>query len=149
MVLTTQSTSDIPLLANHFIYTYAKEHRLRRKKLTKKAGDFLIDYAFPGNIRELKTIIERTLEVSPGDEIEVEDLDMPKFRAPEQNNIPADYLKMPFNDAVGEFEKIYLENLLRETKGNISTTSEKAGIERSVLYRKFEKYKIDPKSFKC
>lgn len=121
---------------------------MQKKTLSKKALDLLMKHDFPGNIRELKNIIERALETSQRDEIEVEDLDISTFRDSGKNNIPAGYLNKPFNDAVGEFEKIYLENLLRETKGNISTASEKADIERSVLYRKFDKYKINPKSFK-
>lgn len=139
---------DISLLAEHFISTYTRQHRLRKKKLSKKALDSLMNYDFPGNIRELKTIIERALDASQGAEIEVEDLDLPTLRDTGKNEIPSIYFEKPFNDAVGEFEKIYLENLLRETKGNISLTSEKAGIERTVLYRKFAKYDINPKLFK-
>ena len=140
---------DVPLLANHFIYTYAREHRLRRKELSIKASDLLRDYAFSGNIRELKTIVEGALETSQGDEIEEEDLGIQTFKDSGQNNIPVDCLEKPFKEAMGESEKIYLENLLREEKGNISSASKRAGIARTVLYDKLEKYKIDHKSFKC
>ena len=139
---------DIPLLIEYFISTYAKEHRCRKKKLSKNVLSFTLNYDFPGNIRELKNIIERALVVSHGEEIEVEDLGVLPFNDLEQHNIPTSYFEKPFNEAVSEFEKIYLENLLKETKGNILLASRKAGIARTVLYDKLEKYKINSKSFK-
>ncbi len=139
---------DIPLLVEYFVSAYVREHRLSKKKLSKKSNDFLINYDFPGNIRELKNIVERALEISQGKEIEVEDLGVLPFNDPEQHNIPTGYFEKPFNEAVGEFEKIYLENLLKETKGNILLASRKAGIARTVLYDKLEKHEINSKSFK-
>ncbi len=139
---------DIPLLVEYFISTYAKERRCQKKNLSKKALGFIINYDFPGNIRELRNIVERALENSQDDEIEMEDLEVLPFNDPEQHNIPIGYFEKPFNEAVGQFEKIYLKNLLKETKGNILLASRKAGIARTVLYDKLEKYKINSKSFK-
>ncbi len=88
---------DIPLLVEYFVSAYAKEHRCQKKKLSKKAVDFVFNYDFPGNIRELKNIIERALEISQSEKIEVEDLGVLPFNDTEQHNIPTGYFEKPFN----------------------------------------------------
>lgn len=138
---------DIPLLVGHFIAAYAKSHRLRKKVVSARALDWLMNYDFPGNIRELKTIIEMALGCSRGDAIEIEDLGISLDKNVRQGALPVHFLKKPFADAISEFEKIYVENRLKETHGNIAKAAEKADMARSVFYDKLKKYNIDPKHF--
>jgi len=128
---------DIPILVNQFLQEIKKEE----KHFTDSALEFLTRYDWPGNIRELKNIVERVVIMTKNKkEIEVEDLS--KYL--EVQNIPkAEQEKfLPLKDYLAAKEREYLTRVLPNFKTQ-KEASEMLAIERTVLYRKLKKYNIN------
>ncbi len=142
---------DIPLLIRHFMKVHAEEQGLRIKEVTPEAMTVFQQYEWPGNIRELRNLIERLMIMVPGNVIDGAQattslqvkppgavsavLSMPS--QPAANPLftqPFDSLR----DARNAFEKEYIARKLREHHWNISRTAEDLKIERSHLHRKIK-----------
>ena len=133
---------DIPTLVEHFLYKSSSISKNTPKKIANEAMQRLINYEWPGNIRELENIIERCVVVITGNLITLEDL-------------PADIAKQDIGNAVcltqadtldetiDNAEKSAIIKILRECNGNRTHASEKLGISRRSLHRKITKYSID------
>lgn len=99
--------------------------------------DYLSSLPYPGNIRELKNLVERTLLVSPATHLDARD-----FRA--------QYTGLPLSPSIGtqesstleSKERIAIENALAQSGGNLTRTAALLGISRQALYRRIEKYGI-------
>ena len=141
---------DIPLLAKLFLKTLLMEAKHNEKELSKPADKALQAYAWPGNVRQLKNIIEWVCIMhgaSEGQCIDVEHLPPDLFTSPANSNsvdsaIQGEYLKMPLRQAREEFEKYYLLGQIQKFDGNISKTAEFIGMERSALHRKLKSLEI-------
>jgi two-component system response regulator AtoC len=127
---------DIPLLIEYFLGKY-EDRTTRVLHFSKKALDALIEYDFPGNIRELENIIERCATLSESNTIEKEDL--PHLISMNSSNEP--YL--PLSDIISHAEKEYIINVLKHTNGSRVKTAEKLGISRKSLWQKIKSYNID------
>jgi DNA-binding NtrC family response regulator len=133
--------SDIPLLADHFLQMFATEMGVEAPALTKEALEALRDYHFPGNVRELKNIIERALIESEGGKIQIEDLRFthPRASAPTSTS-PADSSPealastLPLN--LKEAEAILIQRALEQTGSSMTEAARLLGIGRKTLYRK-------------
>lgn len=127
---------DIPLLANHFLRMFAAEMGIQTPTLSLEALEALESYRFPGNIRELKNIIERALIESGGGQIQPKHLFFVTHNAtPATTAINQETVaELPFN--LGQVEAIWIERALAETKGNMSQAAQLLGINRTKLYRK-------------
>ena len=121
---------DIIPLAMFFIKVFSIKYAVEEKVLSKKAKDQLLNYHWPGNIRELKHVIEKAIITAKGKVI-----DGFSF---EENQINI----KPFKEAKMEFEKNYIENLLKYTNWNISKASKIAKKTRAEIYRLIQKYNI-------
>jgi two-component system, NtrC family, nitrogen regulation response regulator NtrX len=145
-------TEDIPLLVEHFIREFCKEYGKREKKISASAMQLLMDYHWPGNIRELKNLVERLIIMVPSDTIIPPDVqsslrptapsvspkEMKAGPRVEEASVEEDTLRK----ARERFEREYILERLRENGWNISRTAEKLGIERSNLHRKLKAYDI-------
>jgi two-component system, NtrC family, nitrogen regulation response regulator NtrX len=135
---------DIPVLAEHFMATFAEEYGRRPKGLAPGAMALLQRYAWPGNVRELRNLIERLVIMVPGETIEVGDLaflDSAAVAPP----APVDTTPMvALHEARDRFERDYILRALAEQHGNMSRTAEVLGVERSNLYRKMRAFGIAP-----
>ena len=141
---------DIPLLIRHFLEQYGKKYNRTSLRLTREAERILLTYDFPGNIRELENMIQRAVVVSEGNVIETGHLPQTvtmKGRPYSGNEKPAAF-KEAKQLAVDAFEKEYIGECLRTTKGNISLAAKCAGMDVKNFYTKIKKIGIDPKSFK-
>ena len=126
------------------------EAKHNEKELSKPAVKALQAYAWPGNVRQLKNIIEWVCIMhgaSEGQCIDVEHLPPDLFTSPANSNsvdsaIQGEYLKMPLRQAREEFEKYYLLGQIQKFDGNISKTAEFIGMERSALHRKLKSLEI-------
>tara|TARA_B100001142_G_scaffold329895_1_gene394963 strand:+ start:4387 stop:5772 length:1386 start_codon:yes stop_codon:yes gene_type:complete len=133
---------DIPLLAEYFLMEFNKKLNLPKRSLTKEAATTLQNMIWPGNIRQLKNIIERILIMGPHNGlIELEEL--PKNESRSQNDDTKFLLSdgittMPLRDARELFEREYLLTQINKFGGNISRTAKFVGMERSALHRKLK-----------
>lgn len=128
---------DIPLLVDHFMQSLAAEYGQARKKLTPESYDRLMEYNWPGNIRELKNLIERLVIMTPDPIINI--------KAPllKDRTEYTDYLNCTtLKEARDLFEKNFIIKKLEENNRNVSKTAEALGIERSNLHRKIKTYNI-------
>ncbi|HAB18286.1 MAG TPA: sigma-54 dependent transcriptional regulator [Verrucomicrobiota bacterium] len=137
---------DIPVLALHFLRLFAAEMGLRPPPLTPPAQDALQHYDFPGNVRELKNIIERALIESGGDAIRPEHLGLPVVRerpaTATRATRQAAAESLPLNLAAAE--DLLIQRALQETGGNIADAARLLGVHRTRIYRKLAQEEIDP-----
>ncbi len=126
---------DIPLLANFFLSRFAKEIGSERKKLSTDARSFLQKYDFPGNVRELKNLMERINIYCEGTTVNRKDI---RPLLPGVTKESTAGLKR----ALDEFEKQHIEAALAANKGNVAQTARQLGLERSHLYKKMRRLKI-------
>jgi two-component system, NtrC family, nitrogen regulation response regulator NtrX len=142
---------DIPLLIRHFMKVHAEEQGLRIKEVTPEAMNVFQHYEWPGNIRELRNLIERLMIMVPGNVIEAAQATAslqvkPSGIAPAAANAATQPAVSPLftqtydslRDARNAFEKEYIGRKLREHHWNISRTAEELKIERSHLHRKIK-----------
>jgi len=132
---------DIPALIENFLDQFQR-NGLPRKKFTPESIELLMQHQWPGNIRELKNMIERLLIMTPEKTIRQEAVRMFLGPAAEQlatkRKIAAEYQRLSFKEARKQFEHDYLKSRLRENKGNISRTAQQIGMERSHLHKKIK-----------
>ncbi len=138
---------DIPLLVEHFLDLFTAEVAgAQRKTLSPEALDVLLAHDWPGNIRELKNLVERLVIMTPGPVIRAEDITLAPAAPAADRRLEA--LRRPFRaaslrDARTDFEREYILQRLAEHNWNISRTAEAIGIERSNLHRKIKQYGIE------
>ncbi|VAX17114.1 Two-component system response regulator protein, partial [hydrothermal vent metagenome] len=131
---------DIKLLAEHFLEKFSGEIGKRFQGFTGSALERAKQYAWPGNIRELRNLVERAVILSKGKSIERLDIPETDERAPVQT--------ATFKDVVETAEKEYLIKALKNNRGSISQTAEKAGVNARTIHRKMKDYGIDKDEFK-
>ncbi len=125
---------DIPILARHFLNEFMKEiPSLSGKHLSKSALDLLSDYEFPGNIRELKNIIERSAYRDTTNEITPEDLGMLRNLPPEANG-------KTFNEKVEIFQKRLIADALENAGGNQARAARAIGLSYHQFRYFLKKY---------
>ncbi|MDG2298789.1 MAG: sigma-54 dependent transcriptional regulator [Planktomarina sp.] len=133
---------DIPLLAEYFLSEFNKKLNLPKRSLTEEAATTLQNMIWPGNIRQLKNIIERILIMGPHNGlIESEELPKNELRSHNEDNkflLSDDISIMPLRDARELFEREYLLTQINKFGGNISRTAKFVGMERSALHRKLK-----------
>ncbi|HEY5706278.1 MAG TPA: sigma-54 dependent transcriptional regulator [Terrimicrobiaceae bacterium] len=134
-----QRSEDVPLLANHFLEIFAREMGITGAALTPEAMDHLAGYQFPGNVRELKNIIERALIESGGEAIEPVHLhfmhDASRRIIVAQEPATDNMTALPLNlDAA---EQALIQRALRESGGNVAEAARMLGVNRSRIYRRF------------
>jgi DNA-binding NtrC family response regulator len=129
--------TDIPILASHFIETTAKKHDVPQPALSKEAKQSLKKMKFPGNIRELKNLMERTvlmcMEEKISTEIIEQNLDRYKEGSPSQ---------APGIETLEEIEKKAILEAMRIYKDNVTRVARALGISRGALYRRLDKHNI-------
>ena len=142
-VPTLQSRSDdIPLLIDYFKRKICEMNGIQEAKINT-GNDMLYSYDWPGNIRELRNLVERISILSLNESEKSVDkyLNSILSQSPSTNNkigIITQTKSFPLKEAREVFEKKYLENQLKQNQGNISKTADFIGMERSALHRKLK-----------
>ncbi len=121
--------SDIPLLANHFLKTYALAMNKPIREISPEALDILVRYEWPGNVRELENAIERAMVVGTPPAIRPEDLPMSLERSVSSDS-----------DTLAEVEKRHIAHVLDKYGWNISHAAQALKIDRVTLYNKIKRY---------
>ena len=135
---------DIPELVSYFLARFAAERRIQTPELSKDAMAALQAHDWPGNVRQLRNIIERTLILTPGDRVGCIEVDLlPQEIIESQGSASMGGPSMaimgsPLREARESFEREYLKIQIRRFSGNISRTASFIGMERSALHRKLK-----------
>lgn len=136
---------DIPLLAEHFIETISEQQGLIRRKLTAPAIAALQTLKWPGNVRQLRNLIERLMILGgEGEDISADELSSDRGRgsAAMEGGLSAIQVSLPLREARELFERDYLIAQINRFGGNISQTASFIGMERSALHRKLKSLNI-------
>ncbi|EMJ67039.1 sigma-54 dependent transcriptional regulator [Leptospira sp. P2653] len=134
-----ERTSDIPLLVDYYISKTLEENNLPPKKIESEAISILQNHFWPGNIRELKNVMERLCIMTVGSTITANDTRdaLKGFKTANEMVELGDFRK-----AKEEFERQYIIKTLQTNEGNVTRTARVLGIERSHLYRKMKSLNI-------
>ncbi len=126
-----ERTSDIPLLANHFVNLFMADHVVKTPKISKKVIDILIRHNWPGNIRELQNVIQFSLMKSKGKKIGVQHL--PSYIIDESSKTTSKRRR--------KLTRTMVDEALQKAKGNKLKAAKLLGVSRSTLYRFFDEMK--------
>ena len=120
---------DIPLLLNHFLGLYSRKTGRKVQAFSEKALNALMAYDWPGNVRELENLVERFATITRKQVIDIHDIS-----SPDVVSTPTKPMKL--KDAVNEFEKKYIGNIMESVGGNRKQAAEILGIHRNTLLGK-------------
>ena len=137
---------DIPILVQSFIESYAGENGVRKKEVSSEAMEVLRGYDWPGNIREIKNMIERLMIMCSSDIIEVSDL---------PDNIQSPTSKTAFNMESGmtlkevkeNVEREFIISTLKKNGWNVSQTAKDLDVDRTNLHKKIKYYGLSIKNY--
>ncbi len=122
-----QHKDDISLLANYFLKAVCEKENLGERKLLKSTIVHLKYYSWPGNIRELKHVVERAVILSDSFYIKPEHFGLPKAKKGKK---------------LREIEKTEIKKVLKECNGNVTKAAKVLGIDRKTLYNKLKRKKV-------
>ena len=128
-------SSDVTLLAKHFISMY--EDKYNKSPFTLEPGfmNKLEQHDFPGNVRELQYVLERAVIMADDHTLKPEDLVFSSIERPSKH-------KAPVTMNLDDLEKNAILTVLEKNKGNVSKSAKELGITRAALYRRLDKYEL-------
>tara|TARA_B100000809_G_scaffold185304_1_gene183390 strand:- start:11815 stop:13158 length:1344 start_codon:yes stop_codon:yes gene_type:complete len=118
---------DVLILAKHFIEEFSKENEISSKKLSEKANQKLLSYSYPGNIRELKAMIELSTVLADGDEIDSVDINFPSSDPLADLTLEEKSLK--------EYNNVIINHFLNKYDNNVIEAAKALDIGKSTIYR--------------
>lgn len=146
---------DIPLLADHFARQACAELAVEYKQFAPQAMDLLMQKNWPGNVRELQNFVRRVIAFSGNTEISTQDIAAAEGRiqeVQERKDQAADSEIEPYNQAkdrvLQNFTAAYVQNLLQESRGNISQAAKLGGLSRVALQKILRRTGLDPEQYR-
>ncbi|MHB8716176.1 MAG: AAA-type ATPase lid domain-containing protein, partial [Sulfuricaulis sp.] len=133
-----------------YVNWMADNEHLPYRKFTTGALNLLRNFSWPGNIRELRNVVQRLLILNRGGEITEQEVEQ-TLGTPAPVSLeayPPALMEMPLRDARDQFEKAYLEHHLKRSGGNVAEVARLSGMERTHLYRKLKQLGVNPKPAK-
>lgn len=140
----SERREDVGELTRYFLARYAAERGMPTPELSDDALAALQTYDWPGNVRQLRNVVERTMIMAPSSNMSRLDIDMlpPEVTAEPARLVPGQAVRSimgtPLREAREAFEREYLRAQIRRFSGNISRTAAFIGMERSALHRKLK-----------
>ena len=135
---------DVPLLINHFFRRAKKKHGFEQLKMSHEVTGALLNYLFPGNVRELENLIERMVVLS--DEKALTLADVPEYISKPLQNFGNVKIELPAEGiSLDEVEREIIRHALEMHNGNQSQTARYLGITRSALIYRMEKHNLEEK----
>ncbi len=132
---------DIPLIAEHYLRSFAARYGRPAKHLSGEAREALMAYQWPGNVRELKNLMERAVIMASASEIGPRDIGLGAASG-EGSGVQAAAVALPWEGPIKKarevFEREFIRRSLERNQGNVSRTAEELGIERRHLYRRLQ-----------
>ncbi|MEO6064220.1 MAG: sigma-54 dependent transcriptional regulator, partial [Lysobacterales bacterium] len=145
---------DVPALLAHFADYFSNRDGLPYRRFATGAQNRLRQHAWPGNLRELRNLVQRLLVLGGGGDIELAEVERALGQAAQTRAIPSagdsaaafaiDYA-LPLREARDAFEHAYLTQLLKQADNSVGKLATLTGMERTHLYRKLRDLGIDPK----
>lgn len=136
-----ERAEDIPRLADHFLQHYERRYHREALQLSETALHHLISYDWPGNIRELETVIQRAVILVSPPVLHHTDLDLPV--TPDRVMSVDESFQKAKVRTIEQFERTYLTHLLTTHNGNVTHAAQQAGKERRTFQRLLRKYDLD------
>ncbi len=135
---------DVPELLRYYTDAFADSGDLKYRRFSVAAQNRLRNYPWPGNLRELKNLVQRCLMLGDESEVSLEDVEsaLEPYSADEPL-VKQDLLAMPLREAREHFERAYLQQQLQLCGGKVGKLAERVGMERTHLYRKLNSLGID------
>ena len=134
---------DIPLFIDYFVDKYAREMNKEHIEMSDNVRNMLVNYNYPGNVRELKNIIERVLVLSEHGEIKEEylpsDIVAGRNPVPKENMFETDYTES-LKEYRSKAEKIYIEGLIERYPKDMNKVAEILSISRRQLFNKLVEF---------
>ncbi|MEO1045041.1 MAG: sigma-54 dependent transcriptional regulator [Pseudomonadota bacterium] len=138
----SERRDDIPALVEHYLTRLAVEHGIASPNISSEAMAALQSYDWPGNVRQLRNLVERMVILAPQGEVAQIELDMLPTEIvqgeSDQGLGVSTLTGVPLREARENFEREYLKVQIRRFSGNISKTATFIGMERSALHRKLK-----------
>jgi len=139
-----ERVEDIPELVEEFVKEFSLNTNIERKEFSEEAISVLRKYEWPGNIRELKNLVERLMIMTKDRVLLAKDIPPPYNASLDvEHNLTSVFASGSLREAKNEFEKAFLASKLQEYNGNISQTAEAIGVERSNLHKKIKAYGLE------
>ncbi|MCF7987134.1 MAG: sigma-54 dependent transcriptional regulator [Methylovulum sp.] len=138
-------SEDVPMLLSFYVDFFVNQDKLPFRRFSMAAQNFLRNYNWRGNVRELKNLVQRLMILGVGEDIELEEVKASLGSiATDMSGVSLvpDFFNLPLKDARDHFEKAYLEYHLERTGGSVAKLSVAVGIERTHLYRKLHSLNI-------
>ncbi|MSS76754.1 MAG: sigma-54-dependent Fis family transcriptional regulator [Methyloglobulus sp.] len=138
-------SEDIPGLLSFYVDYFVSHDKLPFRKFSMSAQNFLRNYSWRGNVRELKNLVQRLMILGVGEEIELDEVKL-ALGTVISDSVPSesvpDFYNLPLKDARDQFEKAYLEYHFERSGSSVAKLSSAVGIERTHLYRKLHSLNI-------
>jgi DNA-binding NtrC family response regulator len=139
---------DVPDLLRYYVDRLVDEAGLPFRRFSVAAQNRLRNYPWPGNIRELKNLVQRLLTLKGAEEISLEEIERELSAQMPANEplVKQDLLALPLREAREQFERAYLQQQLLLCNGKVGQLAKRVGMERTHLYRKLRSLGVDFKS---
>ncbi len=138
-------SEDVPSLLNFYVDYFIRMEKLPFRKFSMAAQNFLRNYSWRGNVRELKNLVQRLMILGVGDDIELEEVKTALGSIAEKpvllGAVP-EFFNLPLKEAREHFEKAYLEYHFEKNAGSVAKLAAAIGMERTHLYRKLHALNI-------
>jgi DNA-binding NtrC family response regulator len=140
-----EHSEDVPRLLNFYIDYFIKMEKLPFRKFSIAAQNFLRNYSWQGNVRELKNLVQRLMILGAGDDIELEEVKNALGSIAEKPTLLTmvpEFFNLSLKEAREHFEKAYLEYHFEKNGTNVAKLAIAIGMERTHLYRKLHSLNI-------
>jgi DNA-binding NtrC family response regulator len=140
-----EHSEDIPALLNFYVDYFVTHEKLAFRRFSMAAQNYLRNYGWHGNVRELKNVVQRLMILGVGEDIELDEvknaLGMISSDSMTMSSVP-EFFNLPLKEARDHFEKAYLEYHFEKIGGSVAKLSAVVGMERTHLYRKLHSLNI-------
>jgi two-component system nitrogen regulation response regulator NtrX len=136
---------DVPDLLRYYVDRLVDDQHLPLRRFSVAAQNRLRNYPWPGNVGELKNLVQRVLILGAGEEIRLEEIEreLAVKLAVDEPLVKQDLLALPLREAREQFERAYLQQQLLLCNGKVGQLAKRVGMERTHLYRKLRALGVD------
>ena len=136
-----EHAEDIPLLADHFIQLFSRKFGKEIQGFSENALEALMEYSWPGNVREFRNVAERGCILASGSIIDKKELIFPNMLAPTLGSSQSSISTLPAMP-LAKAESLVIQAAMQKANGNKNKAARILGVHRTTLYKKLEEYSI-------